>query len=184
MFFPRSVSFAALALCATLPMLTGCGAGAKPAADPSNDAALGPKALDHASTPETHRKAVDELFAVMHLGEKMDSARESVLKVQMQANPKMAPFEDVMRQFLKKYVSLDGVREPLTRLYMDRFSELELLQIASFYKTPLGKRVDEEFPKLVEEGAKIGAQQVADHKPELEVMLHDAMKRMRSDKGP
>lgn len=156
--------------------LTGCGSASTPApASPeaSKGFQLWPVALDHPSTPETHRHAVEELFKVMHLDEMMDSTIETMLKVQLQTKPSIAQFEGVMRKFLKKYASLDGVREPLTQLYMDRFSELELLQVAAFYRTPLGERMRTEFPKIVEQAAEIGKNQVASHRHELEGMLRD-----------
>lgn len=189
----RAASLLALALVAS-SAATGCaGASSSPstAADCANVASAQPspsagppwpQALDHASTPETHRAAVDGLFEAMHLQQVLDIALDNAIKVQLEANPKIRQFEGVMRRFMGKYLSLKGVREPLTRLYVERFSELELVQLAAFYRTPLGERTLSELPKLLEEGGKIGLSLVQEHMDELKSMIRDEM--MRSGGAP
>ena len=136
-----------------------------------------PAQLDHVSTPETHRLAVYELLAVMHMQEQLSSTLDIFLNSQLEANPNIRPFEAVMRTFLMKYLSLDAIREPMATLYMARFSELDIVQITSFYRTPLGQRSVSEFPKMMEEGSKLGRRMVEEHMPELQQMILDQIQR-------
>jgi hypothetical protein len=136
-----------------------------------------PAQLDHASTPETHRLAVYELLTVMHMQEQLSSTLDIFLNSQLEANPNIRPFEAVMRTFLMKYLSLDAIREPMAALYMARFSELDIVQITSFYRTPLGQRSVSEFPKMMEEGSKLGRRLVEAHMPELQQMILDQIQR-------
>ena len=160
------------ALGAVLVSSAGCaGRGGKPCDPSSNSANTLPASLDHTSTPATHRQAVDDLFEAMDMRGALDAARESSLKVQLETKPEIRQFESVMRAFLGRYVSLDAVREPLARLYMDRFSELELIQLAAFYRTPVGRRTLVEMPRLLDEGAQIGLKAVREHLPELQDMI-------------
>jgi hypothetical protein len=187
----------ALALLA-LPTVTGCAGGTPPpatvlalptgaecagavppsaSAEASISALSWPRTLDHPSTPETHRRAVEGLFAITHLGQMLERTLDTSIKVQIDANPTIRPFESVMRKFMAKYLSLEGIREPISRLYMDRFSELEILQLTAFYRTPLGQRTLAELPKIMEEGSKIGMSLVKDHMNELKEMIRAQVER-------
>jgi hypothetical protein len=177
-----SLGIVALALLA-LPSATGCaGATPAPVAAPV-EAPPWPAALDHTSTPETHQRAVDDLFATLNMKQLMDVALDNAMKVQIEANPKIAPLEGVMRKFMAKYLSLEGIREPLSKLYMDRLSELELVQLAAFYRTPLGKRTLVELPKMLEEGSQIGMKRVQDHMQELKEMIQAELIRQAREKN-
>jgi len=134
-----------------------------------------PQELDHPSTPETHRRAVYELFDVIHLKSTLEQALDTSLRTQIEANPKLRPLESVMRRFMAKYLSIDGIRDPLASLYMDRFSELEIVQLTAFYRTPLGKRTIDEVPKLLEEGGRIGKAKVQEHMDELKDMIRQQL---------
>lgn len=136
-----------------------------------------PQALDHASTPETHRRAVTDLIVAMEMEAQLRAAIDAAMKMQVQIKPELQQFEDVLRAFLGKYLSLEGVREPITQMYMARFSELELVQLAAFYRTPLGRRTLQELPKVMEEGQKIGMAQVQAHMGELVEMIREKMAR-------
>jgi hypothetical protein len=182
--YPRWLTARAAAFLRGLPVLVvlglaGC-VGATPVAECPNAPAPGetahagppwPVALDHASTPETHRSAVDGLLEAMDMEGVLRVALDNSVKMQMEANPKIRQFESVMRKFMAKYLSLAAIREPLTRLYMARFSELELVQLAAFNRTPLGQRTRVELPRLLEEGSKIGLTLVQEHMEELKDLI-------------
>ncbi len=117
------------------------------------------------------------LFDVIHLKLTLETALDTSLRAQLEANPKLRPLESVMRRFMAKYLSIDGIRDPLASLYMDRFSELEIVQLTAFYRTPLGKRTIDEVPKLLEEGGRIGKQKVQEHMDELKDMIRQQLQR-------
>jgi hypothetical protein len=174
---PSTLLAALLAVAA----LAGCAAeppppAACPPAAPS-DGPPWPKALDHPSTPESHRRAVDGLFEAMGIQRVLDVAVDNAIKVQLEANPSLARFEKVMRRFMAKYLSLEGIRAPMTDLYVARFSELEIVQLAAFYRTPLGERTLVELPKILEEGSRIGLTQVQEHMEELKGMIREELER-------
>ncbi|MEZ4301699.1 MAG: DUF2059 domain-containing protein [Polyangiaceae bacterium] len=178
----------------SLPAITGCAASQPAVQDcsacvqpaPTSAAAAAPKdsrppiwpdQLDHASTPGSHRQAVYDLLESMNMEEVLQISLDQAIQMQMQINPDLARFEGVMRKFMGKYLSLEGLREPLTDLYVDRFSELEIVQLTAFYRTPLGQRTLVELPKLMEEGGKLGLKLVQDHMDELMQMLTDEMRK-------
>lgn len=184
MTFPRLLPARAMGLLGALPALvvlglTGC-AAATPVAECANVAAVAepvgngsswPETLDHASTPETHRRAVRELLDAMEMEDALNAALESSIKTQMEVRPQLRQFEPLMRKFMSKYLNVKAMEEPLTRLYVQRFSELELVQLTAFYRTPLGVRTRVELPKLIEEGGKIGQALVQEHMEELKELV-------------
>jgi hypothetical protein len=70
----------------------------------------------------------------------------------MQTNPMLArDLNDVAAQLRKEMApKQQELVEEAARLYAARFTEQELKDILAFYKTPLGKKVIEEEPKILE----------------------------------
>jgi hypothetical protein len=149
-------------------VVSGC-AHAPPAT--SNQLAPGtiawPATLDHESTPETHHQAAIQLLVEAGTEGAMTTMTEVMLKQQLEANPVIRPYEDIMRKFFQKYISFEAIRDDLAKLYTERFSELQLRQMLAFYQTPTGRLAVRELPKVIEAGAQLGRQRVEAHLPEL-----------------
>jgi len=126
-----------------------------------------PVQLDHESTPQTHKQAALQLLTDAGTEGAMTAMTEVVLKQQLEANPAIKPYESVMRTFFQKYISFAAIRDDLAKLYMERFTELQLRQMLVFYQTPTGRLAVKELPKVIEAGAQIGKQRVEEHLSEL-----------------
>ncbi|MBB6112755.1 hypothetical protein SAMN05421821_12265 [Mucilaginibacter lappiensis] len=85
-----------------------------------------------------------------------------------------ASFVKVMKTFMGKYFTWDALKGPIAKLYAAEFTESELNQLTAFYNTPLGKKVGEKLPELMQKGMLLGQQSVEAHRPELEQMMKDA----------
>jgi hypothetical protein len=92
---------------------------------------------------------------------------EISLQQQLNVNPSLRQYEQVLRDFLGKYLSYESLREDMAKLYMDRFSELQLVQMLAFYRTTTGQLAVSELPKLSQAGAELGARRIEEHKAEL-----------------
>lgn len=160
-----------------LVVIVGCASSAKPATMPTNctpQDIVWPSRLDHESTPATHREAALALLEKSGVRKAMVAMGEVALQQQIKANPSIAPYEQQLRAFLAKYGSYDALRDKLAALYMSRFTELQLRQLVAFYLTPTGQLAVEAVPKLIEESAKVGADNVQAHRTELMEMLQQA----------
>ena len=122
----------------------------------------------------SHRKTVLQLFDVLDMNRIMNASMETALQVQLQANPSVAPYQDVLRKFFTKYMSWASLKDAIADLYMKTFREDELKQIVAFYKTPAGKKTITELPTLMQQGAQIAARRMEEHSGELEGMLREA----------
>lgn len=169
-----------LALALALALLPACAGTAPCPETPGAQTATAvsiPTALDHASTPATLHAAAEDLLDSLDMQTVLDTALDTTLKAQLSAQPQLRKVEPAMRAFLAKYMSFQALRPDFAKLYETRFSELELRQMAAFYRSPLGKRVQSEAPALLQQGAQLGQQRVRDHMDELKQMLREQLEK-------
>jgi uncharacterized protein len=122
---------------------------------------------------KSHRAAVLELFSLMDMNHVLSESTEAMLAAQIEGNPALAPFAPKFRQFFAKYLSWETLRDDLVGIYSKAFTEPEVKQLVAFYKTPIGKKALQQMPKLMQQGAQIGAERVQKHMPELMQMLQE-----------
>ena len=115
-----------------------------------------------------HLQAAAEVLAEANTEAVMTRATEEMLQLQLQQNPSLVPFEDILRDFLTEYLGWEALRDDLTRLYAAAFTEGELHEIAAFYRTPTGQKAVAMMPTLMTEGMQLGQRAVQEQMPELE----------------
>ena len=89
---------------------------------------------------------------------------------------KRATYINVMNRFITKYISWEILKDQLSAIYAQEFSEKELKELTAFYNTPLGKKLTNKLPMLSQKGAKMGQMAVESHQSELQQMMQDAFK--------
>lgn len=128
----------------------------------------------------SHLKAAQDLLASTDMNAMLQQSLDRILAVQIQAMPQLAPYKDTLRAFLTKYMSWDAMKDDITKLYVDNFTEEELKDITAFYQTPTGKKALAVMPELMSKGAQLGQQRVQQHMPELQQMIADAVKAKKA----
>ena len=106
----------------------------------------------------------------------LDQSIDVMLKMQLDANPRLKPVEGVMREFMAKYLGWAYVKPGVIQLYGEAFTEPELRELIAFYKTPLGQKTVTKMPELFQKGAALGQKAVQDHLPELKEAIEKKMK--------
>lgn len=124
----------------------------------------------------SHVQAAEELFRTMKIDTLLDQGIDTLVKAQVQQNPDLADFEDVLRQFLGKYMRWDALKPQLVAIYTEAFTEAELREITAFYKTPAGQKAVTVMPELMQKGMAIGQKAVQDHIGELKEAVEKKMK--------
>jgi hypothetical protein len=89
---------------------------------------------------------------------------------------KRTKFVEVMTTFMNKYISWEVLKHDLSVMYAREFSEDELNQLTAFYKTPIGIKLNQKQPVLMQAGMALGQQSVMAHQDELQQMIAEAMK--------
>ena len=115
--------------------------------------------------------AAMELLITMKMDKTLADSMEQMLQIQVQSNPGIAPYKEVMRKFLMKYMSWEGLKDEFARIYAGEFTEQELREMIAFYRTPTGAKAIAKMSILMAKGSQLGVQRVQQNMAELNEML-------------
>jgi hypothetical protein len=126
---------------------------------------------------KSHRAAAETLLMAANMEESMNSMIDQSLEMQIKTNPQLAPLRAVMRKFFAKHLSFESLKEDFIDLYVEEFTEEELLDIAAFYQTPTGRKSIEKMPVLFQKGGELGSRRVQENAGELRKMIQEELNR-------
>jgi hypothetical protein len=126
-----------------------------------------------AAENDTHRQAVETLFQLTHMEQKISESVVNVAQLQIQQEPGLAAKKDILLAFLEKYIGWDAIKDPLAEMYLQTFTEDELKTMNAFYITPIGQKVITIVPQLVEQRNRLAMQQLQEHIGELRTAIGD-----------
>ena len=130
----------------------------------------------------SHRKTAEDLLISMNINHTMIKTVNKMVELEIEKNPQLSLFKDVMRDFFLKYMTGDILIDFLSGIYMEEFSENELIEITNFYKTPTGQKAIKKLPLLTQKGARWGQKQVTDNIDELKSLVAEETKRLEKIK--
>ena len=125
-----------------------------------------------------HFKAAEDVLLASGADKQFETSLKAVVEQYSEQVPleKRSKFKQVVNDFLAKYATWDNVKDNMTSIYAEAFTETELKQLAAFYRTPLGKKVIEEQPLLLQKSVQMGQTLIASHQIELQQLLQDVFK--------
>ncbi len=129
----------------------------------------------------SHSEAAMELLSLMKIDRTLTQAIDMALTAQLQANPTMKPYEDVLRAFLAKYMNWENLKEKFAALYMSEFDEPTLRDMIAFYRTPSGQIAVSKLPILMQKGGELGQAEVQAHLPELQEAIQKRQEELHPD---
>jgi len=133
------------------------------------------------TTPDitpAHLKAAEGMLKAAGADTLFQSSMSTMMK-QASANipeDKRAKFLTVMNQFMAKYISWDLLKDQIAVMYAKEFTEADLKGLIAFYNTPLGKKLNQKQPVIMQKSALLGQQAVQSHQSELQQMMQEAFK--------
>lgn len=130
-----------------------------------------------------HLAAATDLLQLMNVQASVDASIDAMMRIQMEQNPALAPFEQTMRDFFAKYMSWEALRDRYVDLYADTYTEDELKQMAVFYRSPVGQKVARMTPDLLTRSAKLGEETVQAHMSELQQMIMTRVEELQRERG-
>lgn len=131
------------------------------------------------TTPSSHREATVSFLEVMETERNMKLGADLMIDAQIQANPILGPYKDVLQDWTAQYISWDALGEQLVALYMNAFSESELLELTEFYRTETGQKALRTLPEIMQQAAQLGTAAAETHAPELEQMIKERASEMQ-----
>lgn len=127
---------------------------------------------------ESQREA-ERLLTNMQMKEMMVESIEKMVDLQMQQNPTLAPYKQVLLQFFEKHMSWESLKPEFVKIYADAFTAAELRDLNAFYATPTGQKTIRMMPSLMTQGAQIGMSRVQANSAELTEMIEAESKRLQ-----
>ena len=124
-----------------------------------------------AQPSQAQRAAATELLMAMRVPETLDASVQTMLEARLRTAPELAGVQDVMRDFVRRYVSWEALREQYVEMYAGAFSEDELRQMTDFYRSDVGQKLARTTPRLMAEGAALGERAIQSHRAELEQLI-------------
>ena len=144
-----------------------------PSARPSGTPAAPASAAS--AMPTAREAAARELFRVFG-GMKTTEAGAEAMLASVRTNPQLARYEDVFRAWYVQTMAKSGFETKIIALYAETFTQQELEDLATFYRSPLGQKALSKVPELMKRGAEIGLEAARANQPELERMLEEKRK--------
>lgn len=132
---------------------------------------------------DSHKKAAEKLLDMIGMKNVLEQSIEQMLDFQLQQQPALMPYKEVMMKFLKKHMSFESLKNDFINMYVSEFTEKELNDITEFYQTPTGKKTIEKIPALMAKGAQIGEEKVRQNLPELQEMIRAEAEKIQQQKG-
>jgi hypothetical protein len=117
---------------------------------------------------DSHRQAVEKLFELTHMQQKIEVSVNNVLALQLQQSPALREHEELLTGFLEKNIGWAGMKDNLITMYMQAFTEQELNEINTFYSTPAGKKLIQRLPELIQERDRLAMQRMQENIGELQ----------------
>ncbi len=121
--------------------------------------------------PLSHRAAVEHLFTLTRLQQKIDESVQTVAMLQLQQNPELAPRRDDLTAFLEQHIGWNALHEDLVQMYLQAFNEQELETINAFYSTAAGQKIITTVPQLVAERNRLARQRLQDNMAEFHAIV-------------
>ena len=125
---------------------------------------------------ESHTQVTLELLDAMGLERSIAQSMGAMMDMMMGANPQLEAVRPAFDTFFAKYFSWAELRDDFALLYATNFTETEIQDLLTFYRTPTGSKAAVMLPTLMEQGGLIGERQVEEHLPELEQMIMDHLR--------
>ena len=122
---------------------------------------------------DSHRQAVEKLFELTHMQQKIEVSVNNVLALQLQQNPALQEHEDLLTSFLEKNIGWAGMKDNLTTMYMKAFTEQELNEINTFYSSPGGQKLIQRLPELIQQRDRLAMQRMQKNIGELQQAIAD-----------
>lgn len=119
--------------------------------------------------------AAAELVEVMNMEEQMLQGAVIGMEREVARNPQIAPYEDIMRDYIARALQWDDLEADVLRIYATRFSADELRQLSAFYRTPIGQRSVEESTEMAIELQELAEARINAIAPEMQAALMERM---------
>ena len=127
----------------------------------------------------SHQQEVQKLFELTGMQQKIDESVDNVLALQLAQSPELKNNKTVVREFLERHIGWQSLKDALTSMYMQEFSEQEVKDMNAFYSSATGRKVIERLPVLVQVRNQLASKRLQENIGELEYELKSRQKQQQ-----
>lgn len=138
---------------------------------------------------QTHRQAAEEVLRLTKVDQMLGPLIDQIQQVQIQQLQQMnlsgeaysAAQRHLQRinDLVARELRWQEIKNDYVELYTDAFTEQELRQLIQFYSTPLGNKVVEQMPVLMEQSMQLGQKKMMKIMPEIEALSEEMFQEIQ-----
>jgi len=132
----------------------------------------------------SHRQAVQKLFEVTAMQQKIEESLDNILALQIAQSPELKDHKTVVKEFLERHIGWHSLEDALTDMYLQEFSEQELNDMIAFYSSATGRKVIERLPALVQMRNQLASARLQKNIGELQYELSSQMNKQGESSQP
>jgi uncharacterized protein len=125
----------------------------------------------------SHRQAAETLLTVIKTEQDIQESAERLAENLLRQNPQLAAHNVAIKTFVSKYVNWPSLKEDMIALYVQTFTEDELKQLATFYRSPIGQKAADKMPELANAGTQLGITRLRENSAELREIIGTGQKK-------
>jgi len=134
-----------------------------------------------ARADEAADAAAEKLLDILDVEKTMNQSMEQMLMMQVQSNPALVQFSDILIKFTNQYMSYESLKPDFIKIYTDAFTTDELNDLIEFYQSPTGQNVKNKIPELMQKGGEMGFQRLSEHSEELKALITERAEQIAAD---
>jgi hypothetical protein len=138
---------------------------------------------------QTHRQAAEEVLRLTGVDKMVVPLIDQIQRVQIQQLQQMDLSSEAYataQRYLQRINDLvasemqwQAIKDDYIGLYTDAFTEQELHQLIQFYSTPLGRKVIEKMPVLMEQSMQLGQKKMMKITPEIQALSEEMIQEIQ-----
>ena len=125
----------------------------------------------------SHRQSLEKLFELTGMQQQIEESVDTVLALQLAQNPELVKHKTEVREFLERHIGWQSLKDALTGMYLDEFTEQEVNDMNAFYSSATGRKVIERLPVLVQMRNQLASKRLQENIGELEYALKASEKK-------
>jgi hypothetical protein len=138
---------------------------------------------------QTHRLAAEEVLRLTKVDKMLTPLIDQIQQIQIQQLQQMDLSREAYsaaQRYLQRINDLvaremqwQEIKNDYVGLYTDAFTEQELRQLIQFYSTPLGQKVVEKMPLLMEQSMQLGQKKMMKIMPEIQTLSEEMIQEIQ-----
>ncbi|MCP5325340.1 MAG: DUF2059 domain-containing protein [Oceanospirillaceae bacterium] len=129
---------------------------------------------------KTPQQEAQTLLELLHMDEALRQSIAQMVEGEIQQNPQLIPYRNVLQQFFTKYMGYENLKPELIELYTTRFSASELASINRFYSSATGQKLIAAMPEIMQASGELGEAHMRDNMAEFQHMIEAEAQRLNA----